>query len=101
MINAFGLSLFQVKSLAEDKKASTDSMKQRFNLAMKEKSQYEQIYHKAKDDLERKDLKIAKLERKMVETECAMTELETAASHLHSLAKQSTQALETTAAAYQ
>lgn len=39
----------------------------------------------------------------MVETECATAELETAASQLHSLAKQSTQALETTegAAAYQ
>lgn len=54
IVNAFGLSLFQVKSLAEDKKASTDSVKQRFNVAMKEKSQYEQIYHKAKDDLEKK-----------------------------------------------
>lgn len=31
----------------------------------------------------------------MIEIECAMTELETAASQLHGLAKQSTQALET------
>ncbi|NWT97929.1 CNTLN protein, partial [Urocynchramus pylzowi] len=86
----------KVEALAEDKKASIDSMKQRFNVAMKEKSQYEQLYHKAKDDLEKKDVKITKLERKVVETECAMTELETAASQqLHGLAKQSTQALET------
>ncbi|NXL70272.1 CNTLN protein, partial [Leptocoma aspasia] len=86
----------KVKTLAEDKKASIDSMKQRFNVAMKEKSQYKQMYHKAKDELEKKDLKLTKLERKMIETECAMTELETAASQqLHGLAKQSTQALET------
>ncbi|NXY57922.1 CNTLN protein, partial [Callaeas wilsoni] len=86
----------KVKALAEDKKASIDSMKQRFNVAMKEKSQYEQMYHKAKDDLEKKDLKVTKLESKMIETECAMTELETAASQqLHGLAEQSTQALET------
>lgn len=54
IVSAFGLSLFQVKALANDKKASIDSMKQRFNVAMKEKSQYEQMYHKAKDDLEKK-----------------------------------------------
>ncbi|NXA94261.1 CNTLN protein, partial [Melanocharis versteri] len=86
----------KVKALAEDKKASIDSMKQRFNVAMKEKSQYEQMYHKAKDDLEKKDLKLTKLESKMIETECAMTGLEIAASQqLHGLTKQSTQALET------
>ncbi|NWH35896.1 CNTLN protein, partial [Chloropsis hardwickii] len=85
----------KVKALVEDKKASIDSMKQRFDVAMKEKSQYEQMYHKAKDDLEKKDLKLTKLERKMIETECAMIELETAGSQqLHGLAKQSTQALE-------
>ncbi|XP_039585940.1 centlein [Passer montanus] len=86
----------KTKALAEDKKASIDSMKQRFNVAMKEKSQYEQMYHKAKDDLEKKDLRIAKLERKVIETECALSELETAASQqLYGLAKQNTQALET------
>ncbi|KAM4879267.1 LOW QUALITY PROTEIN: centlein [Sylvia borin] len=84
----------KVKGLAEDEKASIDSRKQRFNVATKEKSQYEQMYHKIKDDLEKKDLKLAKLESKT--TECAMTKLETAASQqLHGLAKQSTQALET------
>lgn len=49
--------LFQVKALAEDcsnKKTSIDSLKQRLNEAMKEKSQYEQMYHKAKDELEQK-----------------------------------------------
>ncbi|NWV93590.1 CNTLN protein, partial [Machaerirhynchus nigripectus] len=86
----------KVKALAEDKKASIDSLKQRFNAAMKEKSQYEQMYHKAKEELEKKDLKFTKLESKMIETECAMTDLETVASEqLHGLAKQSAQALGT------
>ncbi|XP_075266755.1 centlein isoform X2 [Opisthocomus hoazin] len=89
----------KVKALAEDcsnKKASVDSLKQRLNVATKEKSQYEQMYHKAKDELEKKDLKLNHLESKMMETECAMAELETTASQqLHGLAKQSGQALET------
>ncbi|XP_050185915.1 centlein isoform X4 [Myiozetetes cayanensis] len=89
----------KVKALAEDcsgKKTSIDSLKQRLNVATKEKSQYEQMYHKAKDELGKKDLKLTKLESKMIETERAMTELETAASdQLHSLAKQSAEALET------
>ncbi|KAK2531203.1 Cntln [Columba guinea] len=88
----------KVKALAEDcsnKKTSIDSLKQRLNEAMKEKSQYEQMYQKAKDELEQKDLKLSNLESKMIETECAMTELEAAASQqLHGLAKQSGQALE-------
>ncbi|NXE12676.1 CNTLN protein, partial [Lophotis ruficrista] len=89
----------KVKTLAEDcsnKKTSIDSLKRRLNVATKEKSQYEQMYHKAKDELEKKDLKLTSLERKMIETECAMTELEsTASQQLHGLAKQSGQALET------
>ncbi|XP_017661627.1 PREDICTED: centlein isoform X8 [Lepidothrix coronata] len=89
----------KVKALAEDcsgKKTSIDSLKQRLNVATKEKSQYEQMYHKAKDELEKKDLKLTKLESKIIETESAMTELETATSdQLHSLAKQSAEALET------
>ncbi|NXL34529.1 CNTLN protein, partial [Glaucidium brasilianum] len=89
----------KVKALAEDcsnKKTSIYSLKQRLNVTTKEKSQYEQMYHKTKNELEKKDLKLTNLERKMVETECAMTELETTASQqLHGLAKQSKQALET------
>ncbi|NXC43769.1 CNTLN protein, partial [Penelope pileata] len=89
----------KVKSLTEDclnKKASIDSLKQRLNVATKEKSHYEQMYHKAKDELEKKDLKLSNLESKVIETQCAMTELETTASQqLHGLAKQSGQALET------
>ncbi|NXV82820.1 CNTLN protein, partial [Atlantisia rogersi] len=89
----------KVKALTEEcsnKKASIDSLKQRLHVATKEKSQYEEMYHKAKDELEKKDLKLTNLESKMIETECAMTELETTASQqLHGLAKQSAQALET------
>uniref|UniRef100_A0A8B9GJ58 Centlein n=1 Tax=Amazona collaria TaxID=241587 RepID=A0A8B9GJ58_9PSIT len=89
----------KAKALAEDclnKKTSIDSLKQKLNIATKEKSQYEQMYHKAKDELEKKDHKLTNLECKMTETECAMTELETTASQqLHGLAKQSRQALET------
>ncbi|NXV98200.1 CNTLN protein, partial [Calonectris borealis] len=89
----------KVKALAEDcsnKKTSIDSLKQRLNVATKEKSLYEQMYHKAKDELEKKDLKLTNLESKMIETECAMTKLETTASQqLHGLAQQSGQALET------
>ncbi|XP_009889817.1 PREDICTED: centlein [Charadrius vociferus] len=89
----------KVKALAEDcsnKKASIDSLKQRLNVVTKEKSQYEQMYHKAKDELEKKDVKLNNLESKMIETEYAMTELEaTASRQLHGLAKQTGQALET------
>ncbi|XP_075787634.1 centlein isoform X1 [Pelodiscus sinensis] len=88
----------KVKTLTEDcsnKKTSIDSLKQRLNVATKEKSQYEQMYRKAKDELGKKDLKLTNLEGKMIEAECAMTELETTASQqLHGLAKQSEQALE-------
>ncbi|XP_037757955.1 centlein isoform X5 [Chelonia mydas] len=88
----------KVKTLTEDcsnKKTSIDSLKQRLNVATKEKSQYEQMYRRAKDELGKKDLKLTNLEGKMIEAECAMTELETAASQqLHGLAKQSGQALE-------
>ncbi|KAF7244545.1 Centlein [Varanus komodoensis] len=49
----------KVKALTEDcsnKKASIDSLKQRLNVAMKEKAQYEQMYRKAKEELEKKTL---------------------------------------------
>ncbi|NXL48909.1 CNTLN protein, partial [Podilymbus podiceps] len=89
----------KVKALSEvcsNKKTSIDSLKQRLDVTTKEKSHYEQIYHKAKEELEKKDLKLINLESKMIETEYAMTEIEsTASQQLHALAKQSEQALET------
>ncbi|XP_015282060.1 PREDICTED: centlein, partial [Gekko japonicus] len=88
----------KVKTLTEDcsnKKASIDSLKQRLNVSTKEKAQYEQLYRKATEEVEKKELKVANLEGKMAEAECAMTELETTASQqLHGLARQSGQALE-------
>ncbi|XP_066471260.1 centlein isoform X2 [Tiliqua scincoides] len=88
----------KVKTLTEDcsnKKTSIDSLKQRLIVATKEKAQYEEMHHKAKEELGKKELKLTNLEGKMAEAECVMTELETTASQqLHGLARQSEQALE-------
>ncbi|XP_074186446.1 centlein isoform X2 [Rhinolophus sinicus] len=87
----------KVKTLTEEclnKKVSIDSLKQRLSVAHKEKSQYEQMYQKTKEELEKKDLKLSLLVSKINETESAMAEIETAASkHLQGLALQSEQAL--------
>uniref|UniRef100_A0A8C0REC8 Centlein n=1 Tax=Canis lupus familiaris TaxID=9615 RepID=A0A8C0REC8_CANLF len=87
-----------VKTLTEEcsnKKVSIDSLKQRLSVAVKEKSQYEQMYQKTKEELEKKDIKLSFLVSKISETESAMAEIETAASkHLQGLALQSEQALE-------
>ncbi|XP_045879777.1 centlein isoform X8 [Meles meles] len=87
-----------VKTLTEEcsnKKVSIDSLKQRLSVAVKEKSQYEQMYQKTKEELEKKDVKLSLLVSKISETESAMAEIETAASkHLQGLALQSEQALE-------
>ncbi|XP_053512315.1 centlein isoform X2 [Artibeus jamaicensis] len=88
----------KVKTLTEEcsnKKVSIDSLKQRLSVAVKEKSQYEQMYQKTKEELEKKDLKLSLLVSKITETESAMAEIETAAAkHLRGLALQSEQALE-------
>ncbi|XP_042548885.1 centlein isoform X5 [Dipodomys spectabilis] len=88
----------KVKTLTEEcsnKKISIDSLKQRLNVAVKEKSQYEQMYQKTKEELEKKDFKLTLLASKINETESAMAEIETAASkQLQGLALQSEQALE-------
>ncbi|XP_072877731.1 centlein isoform X6 [Chlorocebus sabaeus] len=88
----------KVKTLTEEcsnKKISIDSLKQRLNVAVKEKSQYEQMYQKSKDELEKKDLKLTLLVSRISETESAMADIETAASkQLQGLALQSEQVLE-------
>ncbi|XP_063151102.1 centlein [Candoia aspera] len=88
----------KVKALTDDssnKKISIESLKQRLSVATKEKAQCEQMYLRAKEDLEKKELNLTNLEVKMAEAEYAMTELETTASQqLHGLARQSEQALE-------
>nr|XP_012305401.1 centlein isoform X2 [Aotus nancymaae] len=88
----------KVKTLTEEcsnKKVSIDSLKQRLNVAVKEKSQYEQMYQKSKEELGKKDLKLSLLVSRINETESAMAEIETAASkQLQGLALQSEQVLE-------
>ncbi|XP_052571909.1 centlein isoform X2 [Peromyscus californicus insignis] len=87
----------KVKALTEEcsnKKVSVDSLKQRLNVAVKEKSQYEQMYQKTKEELEKKDLKLSLLVSKVNDTEAAMTRIETAAAEqLQGLALQSEQVL--------
>ncbi|XP_077004206.1 centlein isoform X3 [Tamandua tetradactyla] len=88
----------KVKTLTEEcsnKKISIDSLKQRLNVAVKEKSQYEQMYQKTKEELEKKELKLTILVSKINETESAMAKIETTASkQLQGLAMQSEQALQ-------
>ncbi|XP_007952432.2 centlein-like, partial [Orycteropus afer afer] len=88
----------KVKTLTEEcsnKKVSIDSLKQRLSVAVKEKSQYEEMYQKTKDELEKKDLRLTILASKVNETESAMAEIETAAAkQLQGLALQSEQVLE-------
>ncbi|XP_054979742.1 centlein isoform X2 [Sorex araneus] len=90
----------KVKTLTEEcfnKKVSIDSLKQRLSVAVKEKSQYEQMYQKTKEELEKKDIKLNFLVAKVNETESTVAELETAATkHLKELALQSEQVLEGT-----
>ncbi|XP_071586488.1 centlein isoform X1 [Heliangelus exortis] len=63
---------------------------------LKSNQENEKTSNETLESLERKDLTLTNLESKMIETECAMTQLETTASQqLHGLAKQSGQALET------
>ncbi|XP_044533158.1 centlein [Gracilinanus agilis] len=88
----------KVKTLTEEcsgKKIANDALKQMLNAATKEKSHYEKMYLKAKDELEKKEHKLTHLLSKMNETKSAMTELEaTASQQLHGLAMQSERAFE-------
>ncbi|XP_004838518.1 centlein [Heterocephalus glaber] len=88
----------KVKTLTEEcsnKKVLIDSLRQRLNVAIKEKSQYEQMYQKTKEQLEKKEFKLTLLASKVSETESVITEIEAAASkQLQGLALQSEQVLE-------
>uniref|UniRef100_A0A4X2K6C1 Centlein n=1 Tax=Vombatus ursinus TaxID=29139 RepID=A0A4X2K6C1_VOMUR len=88
----------KVKALTEDctnKKTAIVALKQMLNVVTKEKSHYEQMCIKTKDELERKEHKLAHLLSKMNETKSAMSELEaTASQQLHGLALQSERAFE-------
>ncbi|XP_048451382.1 centlein-like [Rhincodon typus] len=87
----------KVRILTEEsstRKALTESLKQRLNVVTKEKSAYEEMYRKTTGELDKKNQKLHDLKTKMIETESAMTELETTASQqMHGLAMQSEQAL--------
>ncbi|CAJ0925978.1 unnamed protein product [Ranitomeya imitator] len=88
----------KVKTMTEEcshKKTSMDSLKQRLNVISKEKTQYEQMCYKMKDDLEKKSGKVSDLESKVTEAERTMSELEKAATQqMRNLAMKSEQALE-------
>ncbi|KAM5298431.1 centlein [Ctenodactylus gundi] len=88
----------KVKTLTEEcsnKKILIDSLKQRLNVAVKEKSQYEQMHQRTKEELEKKDIKLTLLLSKVNATESAIAEIETAASEqLQGLALQSEQVIE-------
>ncbi|XP_069818166.1 centlein isoform X2 [Dendropsophus ebraccatus] len=88
----------KLKTMTEEcshKKTSIDSLKQRLGVISKEKIQYEQMYYKIKEDLDKKNARVCDLESKVTEAERTMSELEKAATQqLHNLAMQSEQALE-------
>ncbi|XP_063107689.1 centlein isoform X5 [Cavia porcellus] len=88
----------KVKTLTEEcsnKKVLIDSLRQRLNVAVKEKSRYEQMCQKTKEELEKKDFKLTLLASKVNESESVIAEIETAASkQLQGLALQSEQVLE-------
>ncbi|XP_043917228.1 centlein [Protopterus annectens] len=88
----------KIKNMTEEyssKKTQIDCLKQRLNVAVKEKTQYEQMYRKTKEELDKKNQKIHDLETKVIEADTAMTELETAATQqMHGLALQSEHSLD-------
>ncbi|XP_073408577.1 centlein isoform X2 [Dendrobates tinctorius] len=88
----------KLKTMTEEcshKKTSMDSLKQRLNVISKEKTKYEQMCCKIKDDLEKKSAKVSDLESKVTEAERTMSELEKAATQqMRNLAMKSEQALE-------
>ncbi|KAG8595304.1 hypothetical protein GDO81_001485 [Engystomops pustulosus] len=88
----------KLKAITEEcsqKKTSIDSLKMRLSIISKEKTKYEQMYYKIRDDLDKKNGKVSDLENKVAEAERIMSDLEKAATQqLHNLAMQSEQALE-------
>nr|XP_032824866.1 centlein isoform X2 [Petromyzon marinus] len=87
----------KVKSLTEEasgRKVALDSMKQRLNVATKAKGEYEQLYQRAKEELDKKTQKLREHNERLRAAEGAAEELEAAASQqLHELASHSQQAL--------
>ncbi|XP_036373014.1 centlein [Megalops cyprinoides] len=88
----------KVKTLSEEtsnRKAFIDSLRRRLSVVTKEKCQYELSSQKLRDSLDKKDQKVEALQARVLEYEQSIVELErTASHHMHGLAEQSTQALE-------
>ncbi|XP_051993235.1 centlein [Xyrauchen texanus] len=89
----------RIKILSEEssnRKALVDSLKRRLTVATAEKKQHETTSQKIKEELQKKEQRVAALQVRIGECDQAMVELERAASQqMHGLAQQSTQAMET------
>ncbi|KAK2908857.1 hypothetical protein Q8A67_004694 [Cirrhinus molitorella] len=89
----------KMKSLTDEstnRKALVDSLKRRLTVATSEKKQHETISQKLKEELQKKEQRVAVLQARINERDQAMAELEqTASKQMHGLAEQSSQALET------
>ncbi|KAG9486644.1 hypothetical protein GDO78_006820 [Eleutherodactylus coqui] len=89
----------RLKTYQENERPSREMLesleRKRLGVIRKEKTQYEQMYYKTKDDLDKRNAKVTDLESKVTEAERTMSELEkTATQQLHNLAMQSEQSLE-------
>ncbi|KAA0722286.1 Centlein Centrosomal protein [Triplophysa tibetana] len=88
----------KIKSLSEDstnRKALVDSLKRRLTVATEEKKQHMTTSQKLKEELQKKEQRLAVLQARLAECDRAMAELEQAASkQMHGLVQQSTQTLE-------
>ncbi|XP_052401576.1 centlein isoform X2 [Carassius gibelio] len=89
----------KMKSLTDEstnRKALVDSLKRRLTVATAEKKQHETTSQKLKEELQKKEQRVAVLQVRISERDQAMAELEqTASKQMHGLAEQSSQALET------
>ncbi|XP_059410055.1 centlein isoform X2 [Carassius carassius] len=89
----------KMKSLTDEstnRKALVDSLKRRLTVATAEKKQHETTSQKLKEQLQKKEQRVAILQVRISERDQAMAELEqTASKQMHGLAEQSSQALET------
>ncbi|XP_016404430.1 centlein [Sinocyclocheilus rhinocerous] len=89
----------KMKSLTDEstnRKALVDSLKRRLTVATAEKKQHETTSQKLKEELQKKEQRVAVLQARISEHDQAMAELEqTASKQMHGLAEQSSQALET------
>ncbi|XP_042572241.1 centlein isoform X2 [Cyprinus carpio] len=89
----------KMKSLTDEstnRKALVDSLKRRLTVATAEKKQHETTSQKLKEELQKKEQRVAVLQTRISERDQAMAELEqTASKQMHGLAEQSSQALET------